>query len=126
MNKKLTTTNAPSDGFACGPGSQMGTKSRAILEILSRGKPTNKLDLEMILGYRVAETLGRLQQHLLVKKSTYGSGNGCFEITSNGRQALGEKVSMTAPNYTPIVNATMKEIYNPAIHNTARIGVARA
>jgi hypothetical protein len=124
MTKKLTTDKAP--GFARGPGSQLGTKSRAILEILSRGKPTNKLDLEMMLGYRVQETLGRLQQHLLLKKSTYGSGNGCYEITGNGRIALGEKLASPPPAYAPFINSTMTEIYNPAVHNTARIGVARA
>lgn len=126
MTKKLTTAKSPSNGFARGPGAQMGTKSRAILELLRKGTPKNKLDIEMLLGYPVTETLHRLVGLSYVRKSVWGSGNGCFEITSNGRQALGETLSSPAPAYAPFINSTMTEIYNPAVHNTARIGVARA
>jgi hypothetical protein len=125
MTKKLTD-KAPSNGFARGPGSQMGTKSRAILELLRKGKPTNKLDIEMLLGYPVGETLSRLLQLTYIRKSTYGSGNGCFEITSNGKQALGESIALPMPAYAPIINATMRATYIPEIHNVSRIGVARA
>lgn len=126
MTKKLTTAKSPTDGFARGPGSQLGTKSRAILELLRKGKPTNKLDIEMKLGYAVTETLHRLVGLAYIKKSTYGSGNGCYEITSNGRMALGEVLASPPPAYAPIINATMHDPYIPAIHNTSRIGVARA
>lgn len=124
--KKLTTAKAPSDGFARGPGSKMGTKSRAILELLRKGRPTNKLDIEMKLGYPVTETLKRLVLLNFVKKSMYASGSGCFEIATLGRQALGEKLSSPKPTYAPHINSTMTEIYNPSVHNTSRIGVARA
>ena len=123
--KKLTD-KSPSNGFARGPGSQMGTKSRSILELLRKGRPINKLDIEMKLGYSVTETLRRLVGMSYIKKSTYGSGSGCYEITGHGRMSLGEVLASPAPAYAPIINATMTEPYIPSIHNTSRIGVARA
>lgn len=126
MTKKLTTAKSPSNGFARGPGTQMGAKSCAILEFLRKGKPANKLDMEMLLGYPVGETLSRLVGLTYVRKSTWGSGNGCFEITSNGRMALGESIALPTPAYAPVINATMREPYIPAVHNVSRIGVARA
>jgi hypothetical protein len=126
MTKKITTAKSPSNGFARGPGSQMGTKSRAILELLRKGTPKNKLDIEMILGYPVPETLHRLVGLSFVRKSQWGSGNGCYEITTIGRKALGETLASSMPKYAPHINSTMTEIYNPAVHNTSRIGVARA
>lgn len=125
MTKKLTD-KAPSDGFSTVPGSQMGTKSRAVLELLRKGKPRNRLDIDMVLGMDCAATVSRLVGLAYIKKSTYGSGTGCYEITGNGRKALGESLSLPVPAYAPIVNATMTAPYNPAIHNTSRIGVARA
>lgn len=126
MTKKLTTAKAPTDGFSTVPGSQMGTKSRAILELLRKGKPRNRLDIDMLLGMDCGATISRLLGLAYIKKSTYGSGNGCFEITSNGRKALGESMALSVPAYAPIVNATMREVYNPDVHRISRIGLARA
>lgn len=126
MTKKLTTAKAPTDGFSTIPGSQMGTKSRAILELLRKGKPRNRLDIDMVLGMDCGATISRLLGLAYIKKSTYGSGNGCFEITSNGRKALGESMALSVPAYAPIVNATMREVYNPDVHRISRIGLARA
>lgn len=126
MTKKLTTAKAPTDGFSTVPGSQMGTKSRAVLELLQKGRPTNRLDMEMKLGYPVGSTLSRLIGLAYIKRSTYGSGNGCYEITKNGRMALGEVLASPAPAYAPIINATMHDPYIPSIQNVSRIGVARA
>lgn len=126
MTKKLTTAKAPTDGFSTVPGSQMGPKSRAILELLRKGKPRNRLDIDMIIGADCGGTISRLVGLAYIKKSTYGSGNGCYEITGNGRIALGEVLASPPPAYAPIINATTKGNYIPEIHNISRIGVARA
>jgi hypothetical protein len=126
MTKKLTTAKAPTNGFSTVPGSQMGTKSRAILELLRKGKPRNALDIDMILGMACGGAISRLVRMAYIRKSTYGSATGCYEITTNGRIALGESLSLAPPAYAPITGATMRDPYIPAIHNTSRIGVARA
>lgn len=126
MTKKLTPSKAPSKGFSTVPGSQMGTKSRAILELLRKGKPRNALDIDMIVGAACASTISRLVRMAYIRKSTYGSATGCYEITTNGRIALGESLSFAPPAYAPIIGATMRDPYIPAIHNISRIGVARA
>ena len=119
MTKKLTD-KAPSNGFARGAGSQMGTKSRAILELLRKGKPTNRLDIEMMLGYPVAETISRLIQLTFIRKSTWGSGNGCYEITNIGRQALGESLALPDPTAMRICAATSTGHYIPGLHNISQ------
>lgn len=126
MTKKLTTAKAPTDGFSTVPGSKMGPNSRAILELLRKGKPRNRLDIDMIIGADCGGTISRLVRMAYIRKSTYGSATGCYEITTNGRAALGESLSLTPPAYAPITGATMRETYIPSIHNTSRIGVARA
>lgn len=126
MTKKLSTAKAPSNGFARGPGTQMGTKSRAILELLRKGKPRNRLDIDMIMKTDCGATISRLVGLAYIKKSTYGSATGCYEITGNGRIALGEVLASPPPAYAPLINSTTKGDYIPEIHNISRIGVARA
>lgn len=126
MTKKLTTAKAPTDGFSTVPGNQMGTKSRAILELLRKGRPRNRLDIEMMLVMTCGPTISRLVGLAYIRKCTHGSATGCYEITGNGRIALGESLSLPTPDYAPITGATMHDPYIPSIHNTSRIGVARA
>lgn len=108
------------------PASQMGTKSRAILELIERTKPTNALDIDRILGMPCTSALIRLHALGYLRKASHGPVNGCYEITDAGRVVLGKRAAMTRPENIPHVNATMKGNYDPAIHNVSRIGVARA
>ena len=123
---KNLTEKSPEAGFSTVAGSQMGTKSRGVLELLRKGRPLNRLDIDMMLGMSCAPTVSRLVGLAYIKKSTYGSGNGCYEITSNGRKALGESMALPVPAYAPITGATMRETYMPGIHSVSRIGLARA
>lgn len=114
------------NGFSGKAGSQVGTKSRAVLELLRKGKPLNRLEIDMMLGMACAATVSRLVGLAYIKKSTYGSGNGCYEITTNGRKALGESMALPVPTYAPITGATMRDPYLPGTHTVSRIGLARA
>jgi hypothetical protein len=110
-----------------GPGSQMGTKSRAILECLRKNGRKNRLDLEMLLNMGpLGPALSRLGGMSYVIRGMHGSATGCYEITRQGRAALGEALELTPPQEIRVCNATMSGRYIPEIHNTARIGVARA
>lgn len=105
------------------PGSQMGTKSRAVLECLSKNPRLNRLDLEMKLGMG---QLGPVNNRLFGLGYIKQSGMpGRYEITKAGREALGEALEIKAPLITRICNGTSREIYNPSIHLLARVGVAR-
>lgn len=107
-------------------GTQMGTKSRAILELLHRTKPTNALDIDRLLGMPCSAALARMQTLGYVRKATHGPVNGCYEITDLGRMAIGEAAALPKPAYIPHIAATMRGIYDPRVHNVSRIGVARA
>ena len=108
------------------PGTQMGTKSRAILELLHRTKPTNALDIDRLLGMPCTMALSRLQILGYVRKATHGPVNGCYEITSAGRMAIGEAAALPKPAYIPHIAATMRGIYDPAVHNVSRSGLAQS
>jgi hypothetical protein len=107
-----------------GPGSQMGTKSRAVLECLRKNGKLNRLDLEMKLGM---SQLGPVTNRL------YGIGyiktpqgiTGMYEITQAGRIALGEAVEMKPYGNDRICGGSMRELYIPGVHSVARVGIAR-
>ena len=105
------------------PGSQMGTKSRAVLECLSKNPRLNRLDLEMKLSMgQIGPVNNRLFGLGYIKQSGL---HGRYEITNSGREALGEALEIKAPSITKICNGTSREIYNPSVHLLARVGVAR-
>lgn len=108
-----------------GPGSQMGQKSRAVLEVLRKNGRMNCLDIEMKLGVaQLARTIHNMYGLGYIK--TPVGIPGMYEITNAGREALGEALALKTPTYAPHCTATMKAPYIPAVHNTSRIGVARS
>ena len=110
-----------------GPGSQMGTKSRAILECLRKNGRKNRLDLEMLLNMGpLGPTLNRLSGMSYVTKGMHGSATGCYEISRQGRLALGESLAMAEPTDIRICAATSHGNYVPSIHSVSRIGLARS
>jgi len=110
--------------MAAKPGSQMGTKSRAILECLRKNTRLNRLDLEMKLGMsQLGNTINRLYGLGYIKQ--FGGQIGVYELTKAGRVALGEALTIEAPSIIRICNATSREIYNPSVHLISRVGVAR-
>jgi hypothetical protein len=111
-----------------GPGSQMGTKSRAILECLRKNGRKNRLDLEMLLSIGpLSAALSRLSLlAYVVKASPSGVDSGIYDITRQGRQALGEALDLPEPKTVRFCNASTTGPYIPSIHNTSRIGVARS
>lgn len=113
---KLTKSTNP-EGFNMKPGSQMGIKAKGVLECLRKNGRKNKLDLEMMLGMQLGPTLTRMENLAYITKCRHGSATGCYEITNNGRIALGESITLSVPSYAPISNATMREPYVPGVHN---------
>lgn len=106
------------------PGSQMGTKSRAVLECLSKNPRLNRLDLEMKLSMgQIGPVNNRLFGLGYIKQANGIPGR--YEITNSGREALGEALEIKAPSITRICNGTSREVYNPSVHLLARVGVAR-
>ena len=106
------------------PGSQMGTKSRAVLECLRKNPRSNRLDLEMKLGMGQLGPVNNRLFGLGYIKQAHGLP-GRYEITNAGREALGEALEVKAPSITRICNGTSREVYNPSVHLSARVGVAR-
>ena len=107
-----------------GPGSQMGTKSRAILECLRKNGKLNCLDLEMKLNIgNLRITINRMYGLGYIKNPTGISG--MYEITKAGRIALGESLSVPSSGIERICNGTMKGIYNPLTDGVSRVGLAR-
>jgi len=112
-----------------GPGSQMGTKSRAVLECLRKNGRKNRLDLEMLLNMGpLGPTLNKLCMKYCIARGTHGSANGLYEITKLGRASLGESLTLAEPTAIRICAATVPKghYYNPAIHGVARSGIARS
>jgi len=116
---KLTTPTS-TNGFSTVPGSQMGTKSRAVLECLRKNGRKNRLDLEMLLSMALGPTLNRLGGLNYITKCMHGSATGCYEITRFGRAAIGESMALNVPSYAPITGATMTKPYVPGLHNRAQ------
>lgn len=106
------------------PSVQIGVKSIAVLELLRKGIPRNRLDIDMLLGKDTSHTIPHLISLRYIQKGSYRASRGCYEITL-GRAALGEALSLTKPSCVPVINATMRDTYNPAIHSGSRIGIAR-
>ena len=107
-------------------GSQMGPKSKGVLECLRKHSRKNRLDLEMMLNLgNLTQTMTRMCEMGYIKRCGAGSHTGMFEITKMGRVALGESLEIEAPREMRICGGTSREIYNPAIHLVSRIGVAR-
>lgn len=106
------------------PGSMMGTKSRGVLECLRKNGKLNRLDLEMKLNTGNLGTVINRMFGLGYVKTPFGIP-GMYEITRAGRAALGESLTIDAPEITRICNGTSREIYNPSIHLLPRSGVAR-
>ena len=113
---KLTKSTNP-DGFSSKAGSQMGIKAKGLLECLRKNGRKNKLDLEMMLSMQLTSTLNRMERMSYITKCRHGSATGCYEITNNGRIALGESITLSVPSYAPISNATMSDPYLPGVHN---------
>jgi hypothetical protein len=107
-----------------GPGPQMGTKSRAILECLRKNGKLNRLDLEMKLNIGPLNTTINRMYGLGYIKNPIGIA-GMYEITQAGRIALGESLSINSSGINRICNGTMKGIYNPLTDGVSRIGLAR-
>jgi hypothetical protein len=104
-----------------GPGSQMGTKSRAILECLRKHGRKNRLDLEMLLNMGpLGPALSRLKGMSYVAKVAYGSATGCLEITRQGRAALGEALALPEPTAIRICATTTTGHYVPGLHNISQ------
>jgi hypothetical protein len=107
-----------------GPGSQMGTKSRAILECLRKNGKLNRLDLEMKLSIGPLKmTINRLYGLGYIKNPVGISG--MYEVTKAGRTALGEDLAIKTTGAERICNGTMKSIYNPLVDGVSRVGLAR-
>lgn len=125
---QLTNPNNPANSFKIGAGAQLGPKGKSILNVLRHKGRKNLLDLEMMVGPQLSETLRRMVRMGFISKCTHGSATGCYEITKHGRAALGEAMSLAQPEVTIICNATVPSgnYYDPAIHNTSRIGLAMA
>ena len=124
--KKLSTAKSPVNGISA-PGSQMGVKSKAVLELLRKGRARNRLDIEMLLGYTCGPIINRLIGANYIKNGgSLGANCGLYEITNAGRIALGEALSLKTPSYAPICPATIKETYIPSIHGISRVGIARS
>lgn len=107
-----------------GPGSQMGTKSRAILECLRKNGKLNRLDLEMKLNIGQLNTAIKRMYGLGYVKNPTGIA-GMYEITQAGRIALGESLAINSPVIDRICNGTMTSVYNPLKDGISRIGLAR-
>ena len=104
-----------------GPGSQMGTKSRAILECLRKNGRKNRLDLEMLLNMGpLGPALSRLHGASYVIRGSHGSATGCYEITRQGRAALGETLALPEPTAIRICAATSTGNYIPGLHNISQ------
>lgn len=102
----------------------MGTKSRAVLECLRKNGKLNRLDLEMKLNIgQLGQTINRMYGLGYIK--TPLGIPGMYELTRAGRTALGESLTLDAPEITRICNGTSREIYVPSVHLIARVGVAR-
>lgn len=107
-------------------GSQLGTKSRGVLECLRKHGRKNRLDLEMMLNLgNLTQTMTRMCEMGYIKRCNLGTHVGMFEITKLGRVALGESLEIEAPKEMRICGGTIREVYNPAIHLVSRVGVAR-
>lgn len=107
-------------------GSQMGPKSKGVLECLRKHGRKNRLDLEMLLNIgTLTQTITRMADMGYIKRCGAGSHVGMFEITKLGRVALGESLEIEAPKEMRICGGTSREIYNPAVHLVSRVGVAR-
>ena len=114
---KLTTPTS-------GPGSQMGSKSKAILECLRKNGKLNRLDLEMKLNIpMLSNTISRMYGLGYIKNPPGIAG--IYEITKSGRIALGESLSVPSSEIERICNGTMKGIYNPLTDGVSRVGLAR-
>ena len=119
----MTNSTSPTTG----PGSQLGTKSRAILELLRKGRARNRLDIEMLLGYECRKTISRLiGMRYLKNGGTLGANSGLYEITNAGREALGEALTLKTPMHAPHCAATMRAPYIPSVHGVSRVGLARS
>lgn len=106
------------------PGSQMGTKSRAVLECLRKNGKLNRLDLEMKLGMSQLGPVINRMYGLAYIKTPVGIA-GMYEITSAGREALREALEIEPPKEMRICNGSMRDVYVPSLHLAARLGVAR-
>jgi len=107
-----------------GPGSQMGSKSKAILECLRKNGKLNRLDLEMKLNIGPLNTTINRMYQLGYVKNPIGIA-GMYEITQAGRVALGEALEIKSAGVERICNGSSREIYIPGIHSVARVGIAR-
>jgi hypothetical protein len=106
-------------------GSQMGAKSKGVLECLRKNGRLNRLDLEMKLNIgQLHSTVTRLCDMGAIKRCI-GNSVGQYEITRHGRVCLGEALEITEPKATRYCNGTMTSVYNPAKDGISRIGLAR-
>jgi hypothetical protein len=107
-------------------GSQLGVKSKSILEVLKNKGHMNRLDLERLLAIApLTVPLNNLSAHRYIIRHTAGVASGTYSITRLGRAAMGEALELKAPAVTRICNGTMKGTYNPLVDGVSRVGLAR-
>ena len=106
-------------------GSQMGAKSKGVLECLRKNGRLNRLDLEMKLNIgQLHSTVTRLCDMGAIKRCI-GNSVGQYEITQYGRLCLGEALEIFKPRTTRHCNGTMTSVYNPLTDGISRVGLAR-
>jgi DNA-binding PadR family transcriptional regulator len=100
-------------------GSQLGVKSKAVLNHLRTHGRTNRLDLERVLGSGpLVGTIQKLNSYGFITRTKTDVTSGCYLITNLGRAALGEALVLPAPRALRICNASSRDIYMPGVHNT--------
>jgi hypothetical protein len=103
-------------------GSQLGVKSKSILEVLKNKGHMNRLDLERLLAIApLSVPLNGLSANGYIIRHP----SGIYSITRFGRAALGEALELKAPSVTRICNGTMTGTYNPLVDGVSRVGLAR-
>ena len=100
-------------------GSQLGVKSKAVLNYLRNNGRTNRLDLERAISAGpLVGTIQKLNSYGFITRTKTDVASGCYLITNLGRAALGEALEIPAPRELRICNASSRDIYMPGVHNT--------
>ena len=100
-------------------GSQLGVKSKAVLNYLRTHGRTNRLDMERAINSGpLSGTIQKLTAYGFITRTKTDVASGCYLITSLGRAALGEALEIPAPRELRICNASTHGNYMPGVHNT--------
>jgi hypothetical protein len=100
---------------------KMGKNTLAVMHILRDGQPRTILDMEIMLGRPVKSSVEYLA---FVKYWIKNLGRQTYQITDTGLVAMGEPESFDKPRHIRICNGSTTEIYNPAKHGAASVGIA--